>query len=273
MKKEVTRILTDTQKLLIENYEVLTFAELCKLINASVGTTRAYLSVLSRWALIDTNKAKKDNDTEKIVELMDKKVGNSKGNARNYIERAILLSGVLSGKILSLPCVEWFIEKSLLEDVSDEFKILGAEIDNNVYRRSGMTLFNSPLLSKCCSLINTKIGELICKGVENEFAHLILDYCGGFSKFANEIKFAMTNKIVEVNGTISMTFSARALGDYGRLILATYGITECDNKNETAMRLFVDSINILSDAQYKVETIFPYRDTETMILVIVKRIK
>jgi hypothetical protein len=250
-------------------------SEIAKELDLTRNQLAGHIAQLKKFGHIAKPRIKPIKKKKSIVDLMDTQNQKNEGKtkARQFIFNAILQSGLHFGNVISLPCKEWFIEKSILSDISNEFRIIAAEIDKSIYKLSGLTLFKNSTLFNSCSLVNCEVSELIYKGSENEFTHLILDYCGGFSRFAKEISFAMTNKILQVGGTMSMTFSARAFGNYGQSILNRYGITKCTNKNKTAFQLFLNSINTLSSAEYELETIFTYKDSEPMLLFIVKRIK
>ena len=278
------KTLTKLHKTIIKKYGVTPNNELAKELGLSNLQLAGNIGALKRFGHIENIKPikpikviKKTKKKTNITKSMSSDNLN-KDKARQYIFNAILLSGLHNGNLLTLPCNTWKIEENLLNNLSDKFKILGVEFDKKVYIKSGRKLFKTPTLFNNCSLINGTIGEQIFKSSENEFAHLILDYCGGFSTYAKEITFAMREKIVQVGGTISMTFSERALGDYGRAILDTFG-GDGEYKSVTAFKHFINGVNMVLDSNYSIETSYRYKGGEkgkkgdNMVLFIIKRNK
>lgn len=277
--------LTKLHKTIIAKFGTQTNKEIAKELGLSTNQLAGNIASLKRFGHIEEPKIEvikkpRKKKAKKKIDISKSMSSNNlnKTQARQYIFNAILLSGLHSGNLLTLPCDNWFIEKSLLEDISDKFNILGVELDKKVYMRSGRKLFKNPLLFNNCSLINGAIGEQIFKAKENEFAHLVLDYCGGFSTYAKEITFAMREKIVQVGGTISLTFSERAVGDYGRAILNTFGQTN-EYKSIAVFEHFINGINMVLDSNYTIETSFRYvggekgKKGDNMVLFIIKRNK
>lgn len=267
--------LTKEYEIVLEYYTTHTNEEIGKMINEKASSVSARKAHLTRWGYTHSILTlKKDKKVKKSVEVSNhmNKSNEGKTKARFYIHTGVQQSGLFIGNIASLPCDNWLLEKSILSDISNNFKILGVEYDLNIYKNSLRKLIKTPiLLNSGVSLIHGSIGDVIFKGTENEYAHLLLDYCGGFSKFYEEIKFAMLNKIIQVNGTISLTFSVRALGKIGIEICKKFNVTK--DKNEFAMKYLVDMINTISDAEYCVDTTYSYKDSQPMILFIIKRNK
>ena len=210
-----------------------------------------------------------DNNTYKNA------TGVMKAEARKQIIDAIKDSDFKYDRILSLPADNCIIEKTLLDKVNNK-------IEFTLCERTATTFYKllpkvKTLKSKMpIKLFNTSVKDIIVKANENEFTHLILDYCGTIGSFANEIKLAIDNNIVEVGGTISMTFCKRApagvsldfINKWERLNPLTVPTEGC--RIEPAIFTF---LNRIGGEGYVVEKCFPYFDKSAMILFIIRRVK
>ena len=194
-----------------------------------------------------------------------------KQQARQIMVSAIAESK-LFGKVLSLPFETCHIERMLIEDVSKKLKFVGCEIEEDVYFKMLETVAKYKLKMNC---VYGSIGEQIAKARENEYSHLILDYCGQLNSFHTDIKMAMENKIVEVGGTISITLNRRktVVGGIEDQINALTPYADLENRQVENALLHFLAMN--SGGNYAIEKVFPYKDKgkQQMILVVVKRVK
>jgi hypothetical protein len=143
-------------------------------------------------------KTKKVKKVKVVVNTYNNTDGVKKQEARNIIEKAIIASKLFEKPILTLPFEECKLEMQLLKNVSENLRFLGCEMIDETYNKMLMTIASNNLP---ISTHKGKIGDIILEARENQFSNLILDYCGQFGTYQNDIKTAMENNIVEVNGS------------------------------------------------------------------------
>ena len=130
------------------------------------------------------------------------------------------------------------------------------------------------------------ISEQIFKAKEDEFSHLILDYCGQLDTFAKEIIYAIQNNIVAKNGTLSITLNRRVTLSPGFSFADTIYSDMLGLRNikkvakgelvRIALNIFLERICGLN---YSIIETFEYRDDKkdkrgsNMVLAIVKRLR
>jgi len=207
------------------------------------------------------------------------KPGKNKQIARDKMVEAIADSNTSYGTILSLPNTSWLIEEQVMSEVSNRFKFLGVEC-------------HGPTFDKMvtCMLENKwrfqthfgKLSEIILASKPNAFSHIIADYCGQLHKQAKELRYALQNNLVEVDGTIAITLNKRiAMGQalkFEKQTIKGYG-KRPKAKNRCAWQLecFVSEFG-----NYEIEEVFEYKDAKkksdgrsgaNMILMIVRRVK
>jgi hypothetical protein len=177
-------------------------------------------------------------------------------------------------KILSLPAEFCILEKLILK--KRHFDFVACEYDSDVFSRLVANIKHEklPIVAHC-----SPIGTLIRCAKENEYAHLILDYCGSLNKFHEDIAIAIRNNIVEVGGTISVTLSVRFRGeDDGTCFIndMTKYVPEKDRKNRKSIIAFEMLMNANSYKNYVIEETFSYKEGQgamPMLLVIIRRVK
>lgn len=209
--------------------------------------------------------------------------GLNKSNCRTLMIDSIRNSTTKKNKILSLPAEYFEIEKTLWDKVSKKFNYVLVERDLETYKRLNRNINKSVKQGRCFTnklpiTYNGNIGDIIFDSYPNEYSHIILDYCGQYPTFYKEISHIFKNDIVEKGGTISMTFNKRISGKYNMNFinkidkLYTYQIPDFDEFTKTMRTL---ELFLLKECGYKynIETIFEYYDKNSMVLVIVRRIK
>jgi hypothetical protein len=202
-------------------------------------------------------------------------LGVQKQIAREWIVNSIYNS---DKEFLTLPADNCKIEKMILEKISPKCNFVMCEEKPEVYRKLLLRIVNE--FKHMPTLHPYKVSKLIYEAKENQYSNLILDYCGQIATFADEIKYAIDNDIVEVNGVIALTFAKRISQDasknfieqielLNKLPKSTYGDIN-ESRTENAV---ITYINRICGLKYSLEKVFNYRDTSAMILVIIRRIK
>lgn len=285
---------TDIQAFILAN-KTLNALEISEQLNIPFRVATANIATLRRWGKLEPApkvvkekqkrgrkgtqfKAKKAAENRKrilpVVGEFTNYEGKNKKDAREKMVNAIvesrLSSGFLGGDILSLPAEEFLLEKEISKYIST-YRYFGVECEEKPYFK---LLGN---LAKERFLMNTykgKISDIIFKSKENEFSHLILDYCGILSHFSEEIKYAVLNNVVEVGGTISVTFNKREVNvNFTTEILGLNNVTKEMVQDEGLMNHVITSFfQRLCGFNYKLIERFDYHDTSAMSLVIIKRI-
>lgn len=114
---------------------------------------------------------------------------------------------------------------------------------------------------------------------ENTYAHLIMDYCGHLFSVAKELMFTIDNNLVVVGGIIALTtdrvnrIGSGEMWDYITSLSDEKTINrdkDTRSKSEIENERFLYSI---LGRNYKIIEVFNYRDTHSMTLTIIKRIK
>jgi len=209
--------------------------------------------------------------------------GEHKDEAREKIVSEIKKSGLKYGKILSLPASEFIIEQTIFNEVSQKFRYVGVEYDKDEFFK---LLTNLGVNKFVMTPIYGSISEQIFKAKQDEFSHLILDYCGQLDTFAKEIIYAIQNNIVAKNGTIAITLNRRITLAPGYSfadtiysdMLGLRNIKEVEKGNlvRVALNIFLERICGLN---YAITDTFEYCDKKgtkkgaNMVLAIVKRLR
>lgn len=202
--------------------------------------------------------------------------GSGKQEARElmvqYISNA-KKSGLKNGKIATLPSNTWAIEDLIYNNVSKRFKYVACE------RESAVFVEMVSKMNKYGNHNNAILGSLsdvIYNAQENEFDHIIADYCGVLSSFKDELIHACSKNVVKVGGTIAVT-TLKARNKSGFVSKLNHFKSElsgldCENNdNETAIKMFFKSLAAITN--FEVVEEFTYCDTTPMMLVILKRTK
>lgn len=202
--------------------------------------------------------------------------GSGKQEARElmvqYISNA-KKSGLKNGKIATLPSNTWAIEDLIYNNVSKRFKYVACERESAVF----VEMVNK--MNKYGNHNNAILGSLsdvIYNAQENEFDHIIADYCGVLSSFKDELIHACSKNVVKVGGTIAVTtLKARNKSEFVSKLnhfKSELSGLDCENNdNETAIKMFFKSLAAITN--FEVVEEFTYCDTTPMMLVILKRTK
>ena len=179
--------------------------------------------------------------------------------------------GTLTSKqqVLTLPYVTWAMEKLIEMYTGYKFSYMACERDFTIFKEM---ILNGNKWGKKNDFYYGTLGDKIKMAIENQYSHLILDYCGMLSTFRREITMAVINNIVEVGGTISVTLlKAR---DNSHIIDKCYeasGESDSDNRTEIAIRHFFISLCNISD--FEVVEELTYQTKVPMMLTVLKRTK
>jgi hypothetical protein len=213
--------------------------------------------------------------------------GENKHMARTLMVQSIQNSETKNFKILSLPCDKFQIEKRIYQKVSRRYNYVMVERDDETFdklKRNLKKQSDRVFMGRFPSLYFGSIGDIIFNSRENEYSHMILDYCGQIGTFHRELEYVFRNDIVEVGGTISMTFNKRiSIGESTIFCnkmdrLVSHQIPE-ENDNKKTMRVVNNFFIKECGYKYDIETIFEYLDNSPeskgspMVLVICRRLK
>lgn len=205
------------------------------------------------------------------------KKGTEKQIARIKMVAWILKSKIF-GKTLTLPFSGCDIEKMIAKK-TQAIQFFGCDTDMEIVKQMRKTIvkFDLPFYgSECC-----KISDRIYSAKENEYAHLILDYCGHLNKVKEEIKFAIEKDIVKVGGTIAITIEERANNNSYEIVEEMQNLAGKEfEKGAKILQTTEYFLRAVGRLNYKLVESFRYHDDKTngnkganMLLMIVKRIK
>jgi len=230
------------------------------------ATDRSLISSKAQATMKANNEAKKQ---KYVVGEYNNASGMGKAEARAKMVFDIKKSPTKNFNILSLPADNCLIEKKILKEVSSKYNFIGCEYKENVYFKLLNTIAKEKIRM---SAHLGSVSDIIYKSKENEFAHIVLDYCGTFQTFQNEIAYAIQNKLVEVNGTISITISERDSGEYNLMNRINEIAPSKDNDLKINHNIKT-YLSIICGMNFKVETSFRYNDTgANMSLFVLKRL-
>lgn len=291
------------QHFILKNHETKSAVEICDELKVSLAKFAANRLALGGvinedgFIQLDKKKAKSvlKNHLEKIV-ILRKKIKNSasvqqerkqknkntydnhggsfKQEARDKMVDAISRVDSPMGTVLTLPSFTCALELQLLNRIGRGINFIGCERDFDTFHKMVNKIAEERRLKNTIVPRFGEIGDTIYNSKENQFAHLILDYCGTINTFHKEIEYAIQNDLVQVGGTISITVSKNGLGNNTGIVgdlLRQFpeGTFSGEKETEMGIKLF---LNKVMKANYRVETFFNYCDTSAMVLVIVRRI-
>jgi hypothetical protein len=216
--------------------------------------------------------AKKINEQYKHLEdTFKNKKGIQKQKARDIMTKVIGQSKLKRGKVLTLPCADWNIEKMIQKQVSQLFTYVACERDVQTLAKMVQNLH---LVGKKNEVYHGLIGDKMFEASEDEYSHIIADYCGTLDKAKKELIHACNNNIVKVGGTIAVTLlkarcSKETVGKLNKYTSKLSGEEIRENDNERGIKLFFQ--NLANITNFEVIEEFCYQDTSPMILIVLKR--
>ena len=195
-----------------------------------------------------------------------------KQQAREIMANAVATGQI--GLIPTLPSYTCTLEKLILEKIGRGISFIGCERDFDTFHKMVNTIAENPTLKRTIVPRFGEIGEVIFNAKTDDFAHLILDYCGTINSFHKEIEYAIQNDLVKVNGSLCITLSKNGfsnnIGIVGELLRQfPDGCFTGDKETEMGVKLF---LNKVMKSNYRVETFFNYYDSSPMMLIVVRRI-
>lgn len=238
------------------------------------NVTTKKVAMISNW-LVRPRKAKPVPHS--AVATYTNVDGLKKQEARKCIIGAIKNSRINTGKVLSLPFTTCTLEIQLNQKFRNKFRYIACERDREYYFEMMKTIAREKLA------MNTYFGQIqdkIYEAREDEYAHLILDYCGQISTFQDEITHAVRNDIVQVGGTISITMckrgelKGRIANLMGNLPERFFNEELGEKTQVPAIKQFFTTLIALSDCRYAINTFMEYKDDHqaSMVLVVLKRL-
>ncbi len=279
-KEEIEKAIIDGKKEL----------EICSLFNVGTETIYKYKKQLSEKGLY-TFKRKFKKEVEPIIETVVEIVDNNnypneKGKNKDKGRTKIHDYTTNIGLTLCLPHEKAIMEMGLIERVKQNNPKLLKDLRFEGYETNDETFF------KACSFIGANrlpismnqgsISQAIYKATPNYYANLYLDYCRTINAHADEIKYAVDNDIMQIDGIMATTFSrvrtnlkSGILADIFKTVdYSLFGSDQC--QTELGIKLFFSKI---LNERYKLELTYNYRDvdengkmTQPMMLVIIRRI-
>jgi hypothetical protein len=196
--------------------------------------------------------------------------GDGKLGARERTFNAVKLSKFRCGKIATLPSTEWKMERSI-NQISKRFNYIACENNLEYFKKM---VAKSDWYGTKNECHQTPIADLIFQAKEDEYSHLLLDYCGRIETFQKEIKYACENNIVKKGGVIAVTLfktrsNAPIISKLNQLHSDMTGQHIKMNDNENAIKMFFHCLSAMTE--FEVVEEFTYNDGSPMILVILKR--
>jgi len=196
--------------------------------------------------------------------------GDGKLGARERMFRHIQLAKLRCGKILTLPSTEWKMER-MLNQISKRFNYIACENNPECFKKM---VAKSDWYGTNNVCHQTSVGNFIFQAKEDEYSHLLLDYCGKLETFQKEIKYACENKIVKKGGIIAVTLyrtrsKSPMISKLNQLHSDMSGQHIEMNDNTNAVKMFFHCLSALTE--FEVVEEFTYHDSSPMILVILKR--
>lgn len=204
-----------------------------------------------------------------------------KNTARNHIINQVLTK---TGKVLTLSGETLTTERMLLEHNPNGYTFDIAELNQRVMKRLLKKVIGSSLVNKINTLYRGLVEDVIKKAGRDEYAHLILDYCGTLERFHSDILKAVGNNIVQVGGSISVTLCRRSRITPFIESWASRRTDKSTSLNESAIDGFFHYVcdhPFVGSANYEVKLIHNYRQLDAkgnkkgsnMTLIILERTK
>jgi len=257
---------TEIQSFILKNYLVKTKEEMISDLQVTKQKFGGNMATLKKHNKINKLALKSlelmrdiNSDYTSIENKYSNADGVKKQSARIKMMRGIKDSGV-KGIIPTLPYKTCTLQQ-LIDGMANGNTFIGCERDEATYNAMVDTIntYSLPI-----EAYHGLIGDMLYGKKEDSYAHLILDYCGVLDTFANEIKYAMDNKLIQVGGTIAVTLSKIGIGNKNGIVgelLSKFpkGMFGDINDTELGAKLFFNSL--LGD-NYEIEEFYNYQDVK-----------
>jgi hypothetical protein len=272
--------LTENDCYVIEHYGTKTGAEFCEELNIESKDYKGITSKLSKAWLIPTALVKKKIEAKaRLEEAKAKKEGNVYTNSnglnkqlgRDIVVNEIRDSGIV-GTVLSLPFEECIFEHQLLDRVCKEFDFVGVEEHRQTYYNLLQTVINDKI-KMSCNL--GKFLETVKNSKRDQYAHIFADFCGQADSYLEDIKLIIKNKLVQVGGTIAITFTNRNSSKDSVIRVMNELNPIGVNKGNAVEKGVLTYLNKISKTNYAIVKTFSYKDDgqQGMVLFVLKRVK
>jgi len=236
-----------------------------------VSATRTWLNKKgSEVYLAETEKKIAEMKTY-VNGLFSNHSGTGKRTARKLIVESIGKSKVRGGNILTLPAGTWDIEKLVHETVSPRFGYIAIERNIEVFPLMATKLAWYGVKSRN-KAIHGSTAEMILAANEDDYDHMILDYCGTLKTVRQELIHACNNKVVKKDGVITITLQkAHCFGEWVDKLNATRNelTGETTANNTTAYNSFFQFLTSITS--FEISEVFEYNDGSPMIVYVLKR--
>lgn len=214
----------------------------------------------------DLDKVKEDTET-------NFNGGENKNNIRHLFYKHVKNSGKLRGHFFTLPSDTCTFENELNIVSDNKFHYLSAEHDKDTFMKARKVSLD---LNLVMSLNLGEASEILLSKTEDTFSHIFLDYCGTFTTYENEVRYAITNNLVKTDGLIGLTFTTREANtkqqtciDYHRNVL---NFTGSKDTPSTIGGIRLKLLSFIGN-NYKIVEFEPYKDGSHMVFVLLKRVK
>lgn len=182
-------------------------------------------------------------------------------------------------RFLGLPYEQWTFEKTLLGAIGT-FNLFGVEYNETTFikmKKFAANHTNKSLQAASCH--NGALQEMIEGKPEGFYSHINADYTGQLPTYEKELRYALENKIVEVDGVIIITTNERlspTKNDKGNklanMLIKKHGKVNGVTRYENMLRNFI--IDAGKDNFEIVEKPYKYRNNgSNMIQIIARRVK
>jgi hypothetical protein len=261
------------RKSIIASVDVLDNKQIGVLFDISSRSVSAYDAHVTMGNVNEKKVAVRKGKKIVVVDSRDftNTTGKNKAVARAKMIAPIIAhcKGTKRKQILSLPHSDMTIEKTM--------KRKGMELNYEFVERDPKVFLE---LCKNVSTSGLNVKNLHCGDFAdrlkiakpNQFASVIADYCGAFTSFHGELTRAIKRNVIEVGGTLAMTFCRR--GKFPKA-LNKHVVTRENGKVDDLASM----TNVFNSFEgYEVIERFPYSDTtvnntkgSNMVLIIVQR--
>lgn len=201
---------------------------------------------------------------EQRTEVHNESNDYTEGVGKQYVRTVILDSiresstkyKVKDGVILTLSSSNCIMEKNINLEFP-KFDFFTCENDLNISNKIREEVKKNKL-KFMKYIFEGNIEEIIRISGKNKFSHLLLDYCGTFKTYQDEIRTALEEDIIKRYGIITVTLSTR--------------ISEKDFNTKNEFESMINKItNDANQRRYKIIKTEPYRDTMSMVTFVVRR--
>lgn len=258
-------------------------------VSASLITFKAKVTGSGKISSIDTDRAsqiieKRKAEIEKVKRLLTKyetKVSknlapieeavkkvetntysNADGVYKQQAREKMIEACKVQGITPTLPFSSCELEKQFLAKKGKGFDFIGCERDLDTFGDMVNTIREDKVLKKAITPYFGLIGDLLKNANENEYANIILDYCGVLDTFKDEIKDVIDRDLMQVGGAMCVTLSKMGISNKDGIvgdIMKQFPVGMFGEMSDTELATKLYFHKILKDG-YSIEEFFSYQD-------------